>query len=145
MEVRPQSGHYLVIVSGLDGLYVRVVTKDKVCSCGASRCAHIEAVRDYLVAGGERAQEYAHIEGVCEKLLSGCPVCGSPIVYGKFAWSAGDIWHCEEDSSHYWLWRVELKSGAARKFMCSGRPTGIPGIDSLKGKYKEWLDAVSVG
>lgn len=138
-EVRPQNGRYLVIVTSPGGLQTRIVTRDKVCSCGSLQCAHVRAVRDYLVAGGERAQEYAHSETVCEALLSECPICGRPIVYGKFMWSAGDIWHCE-DLSHYWLWRAEQKGGAAREFMCSGRPTGIPGIDGLKGEYREWLD-----
>jgi hypothetical protein len=58
-EITPMPGVY--VVAELDAARrVRVVSKDKTCSCGGNAerpCRHIGAVKDYLESGGERAPE----------------------------------------------------------------------------------------
>ena len=74
-----------------------------------------------------------------------CPVCGRQVVYGKHRWSDPDIWSCE-DSSHYWMWRVEQNDGAVRRFMTDERPTGLVSINGMTAEeYEAWLESLSAG
>ncbi len=97
-------------------------------------------VTDYLRNGGSRAETRSAVDKrEPAKLLTECPICGEPIVYGKFAWSAADIWHCQ-DNSHYWIHRAEMHDGAARKFMTEPT-TGILCIDEMSvQEYERYLD-----
>jgi len=89
---------------------VFIVGKDKSCTCGGTahkQCHHIEAVTKHLRQGGGRAPEKVEKRNdptPIPSMLKVCPICGAPVEY------RGSLWHCSEDSSHYWQWRGE-KSG----------------------------------
>jgi hypothetical protein len=74
------------------------VNKDKTCSCGLSYCEAIDAVRQYLHAGGMRAPEPLD--------PSACPICGGKTFRdrdwdGKFTKTLG--WRCELGGIHHFL------------------------------------------
>ncbi len=74
------------------------VNKAKVCSCGATYCQAIEAVRLYLQAGGARAPDP---EG-----MPPCPICGSKTYRdrnwdGKYTKELG--WRCTNGGLHHFL------------------------------------------
>jgi hypothetical protein len=130
--VRTLIGRYLVRNSWPR----RVVTKNKRCSCGGSAwnpCVHIDAVRNYLLHGGDLAESFDGLMGF-EESWGVCPVCGA-----EKKWAGShmhpDMWRCAEDSSHYW--RCLGEKGGVRAFMTGGRPTGIPGVDELGLAGKE--------
>lgn len=131
IRVATRPGCYVVTVPSSNGVQVRVVARDRTCSCGRSNCMHIGAVIHYLKSGGERATDSTQENiGSSDRsvVVTRCPVCESDTVYGKYRWSASDIWHCSSDTSHYWLYRSEP---SVRLFMTGGRETGIPAIDEM--------------
>jgi hypothetical protein len=74
------------------------VNKTKECSCGATYCQAIEAVRVYLQAGGARAPDP---EG-----MPPCPICGSKTYRdrnwdGKYTKELG--WRCTNGGLHHFL------------------------------------------
>jgi hypothetical protein len=101
-NIQLTAGAYLVSEIEQGKLQVFSVGKDKTCSCGVSACRHVQAVADYLRAGGERAPEAG--ENVLPAASSSalvCPLCGAGVRVN------GPYWRCERDASHYWLWRAE--------------------------------------
>jgi hypothetical protein len=75
-----------------------MVNKDKTCSCGAAFCEAIQAVRQYLQAGGMRAPESLD--------TSACPICGgktyrNPCWDGKYTKTLG--WRCENGGVGHFL------------------------------------------
>jgi hypothetical protein len=83
------------------------VNKNKQCSCGAPDCLAIEAVRNYLQAGGKRAPDpQNHPE---------CPICGSKtyrdrVWDGKYTRTLG--WRCTQGGLRHFL---EVKAQRIRK------------------------------
>ncbi len=74
------------------------VGKNKECSCGVSDCKAVEAVRQYLLAGGRRAESPPE--------RSGCPICGSKTYpdhtwNGKYTRTFG--WRCEKGGLSHFL------------------------------------------
>ena len=72
-DVTPMRGYYLV---RLGASPAHLVLKNRTCTCkdGAS-CPAVQAVADYLAAGGERAADLpAH-----QVIPDCCPVCGGPV------------------------------------------------------------------
>ena len=74
------------------------VSKNKECSCGARYCEAIEAVRQYLQAGGLRAPDP---EG-----MPPCPICGGKTYPdrtwdGKFTRTLG--WRCQKGGLSHFL------------------------------------------
>lgn len=134
MKVTPTKFGFYVVVCDEQ---LRIVMKDKTCSCGRGDCTHVQAVADYIKAGGVLAQNVGAVsESRPERRLTECPICGGSIVYGKYAWSDTSIWHCN-DSSHYWLWRAEVVGGgAARKWMTRFQ-------DEEVDEYCKFLEEVS--
>lgn len=63
------------------------VSKEKECNCGSVNCPAVDAVRDYLRAGGQRAPDP----------LPACPICGAKTIRdprwnGKYTREIG--WRC---------------------------------------------------
>lgn len=74
------------------------VSKDKTCSCGEPFCDAIEAVRQYLQAGGIRAPEPFD--------PAACPICGAktypdPAWNGKYTKTLG--WRCQKGGLKHFL------------------------------------------
>jgi hypothetical protein len=72
------------------------VNKEKHCSCGIPACPAIEAVRDYLLDGGQRAPDP----------LPPCPICGAkvsraPMWDGKYTHEFG--WRCTQGGVAHFL------------------------------------------
>jgi hypothetical protein len=139
MIVTPRVGMYVV---SEDGKQARSVTKGKLCSCGGDRdspCKHIKAVRDYLLAGGERAEMVERPLPLDHERVRECPVCNAKVKWaGSYTYPL--MWRCPHDSSHFWQWYGELHH--VRECLTGGRLTGIPGIDTLSSEeYEEWLEA----
>ena len=91
---------YLYLVDFGSGSFQRFhrVNKAKECSCGATYCQAIEAVRLYLQAGGARAPDP---EG-----MPPCPICGSKTYRdrnwdGKYTKELG--WRCTNGGLHHFL------------------------------------------
>lgn len=144
--VVPQVGRYIVQrKNGSNNTVSRVVTKDKKCSCGGSAenpCSHIEAVKAYLMDGGERAEAFERVmpdEPGGEGRITVCPICETEVRWaGSYTYPL--MWRCPKDSSHYWRWLGE--KGAVKKFLTEHR-TGIPAIDMMTvNEYKEYLDTL---
>lgn len=133
-------GRYLVRRPNGNGHVTRTVTKNKQCSCGKNNCIHIQAVRRYLLDGGERAEPFKQVlpnEPAGPNTITVCPVCETKVEWAR-SYTYPLMWKCPEDLGHYWEWRGQ---GKVKAFLTGGRPTGIPGIDILKpGEYKEFLD-----
>jgi len=77
---------------------IHTVSKNKECSCGARYCEAIEAVRQYLQAGGLRAPDP---EG-----MPPCPICGGKTYPdrtwdGKFTRTLG--WRCQKGGLRHFL------------------------------------------
>lgn len=88
---------------------VHFVSKDKTCSCLDLNCPSIEAVRQYVAGGGERAPEVPfYYMPVAPKA---CPICAQPAFFyaGLSTRAHGAGWICRENGErHYWKWRTEL-------------------------------------
>lgn len=109
---------------------VHYVNKRKECSCGGPYCEAIDAVRQYLLAGGARAPGP---EG-----MPPCPVCGGKTFRdrdwdGKYTKELG--WRCKNGGLRHFL---EAKAAriqerlAARPWILSPIP-GDPGRDGRTG------------
>jgi hypothetical protein len=96
MSISISGSEYLVdFGSGANPRYHRV-NKEKHCSCGASSCLAIEAVRDYLLEGGQRAPDS----------LPSCPICGAKVSRdrawdGKYTHEVG--WRCSQGGLAHFL------------------------------------------
>lgn len=88
---------------------IHYVSKDKTCSCQESGCPAIEAVRQYLASGGERAPEVPF--DYMPLAPSVCPICGKPAYFEARLSSRkrGAGWGCSaRGEKHYWAWRTEI-------------------------------------
>lgn len=141
-RVEPQVGRYIVRRANGIGYVTRVVTKDKKCSCGGDAenpCVHIEAVREYLLDGGKKAEPFKKVlpdEPAGVDRITVCPICGE-----KVEWARSHryplMWRCP-DSSHYWDWYG--RKHKVRAFMTEHH-TGIPAIDEMTTEeYAAFLD-----
>jgi hypothetical protein len=143
--VIPKTGYYLVRTVGPRGINTHLVGKDKHCTCGghAGRwCSHIQAVADYLKAGGTRAPEAEGDDHVRDSRSSRnrddsmeipevCPVCGAEVhLCGTGAW------RCVDDSTHYYQWRSEQNGGAIRKFLTQPHPAKRGPFYALSGEER---------
>ena len=75
------------------------VTREKVCSCGEPKCAHIAAVTKYLRSGGRRPPDPVFL----------CPICGGKTVVDT-QWLDRDDegrkrygWRCENGGLRHFL------------------------------------------
>lgn len=75
------------------------VTREKVCSCGESKCAHIAAITNYLRSGGRRPPDPVFL----------CPICGGKTVVDT-QWLDRDDegrkrygWRCENGGLRHFL------------------------------------------
>jgi hypothetical protein len=101
------------------------VSKNKDCSCGAPYCEAIEAVRQYLQAGGVRAPD--------PESAFTCPICGSKTYRdrnwdGKFTRELG--WRCSKGGLHHFL---EAKAERIKKQQAENPwlippASGYPGV-----------------
>ena len=104
------------------------VSKDKTCSCGAPYCEAIEAVRNYLQAGGERAPDPPG--------MPPCPICGSKTYRdrnwdGKYTKELG--WRCEKGSLRHFL---EAKAERIKKQLAEN-PWLIPPAPGYPGVRRD--------
>ena len=72
------------------------VNKEKQCSCGAPSCPSVDAVREYLLEGGQRAPDP----------LPPCPICGAKVIRepdwdGKYTHELG--WRCSQGGIRHFL------------------------------------------
>ena len=93
-----QGSHYRVDFGHGSRFRFHKVSKNKACSCGAPYCEAIEAVRQYLRAGGLHAPDP---EG-----MPPCPICGSKTYRdrnwdGKYTRTLG--WRCEKGGLRHFL------------------------------------------
>ena len=106
------------------------VSKTKECSCGAPNCEAIEAVRQYLQAGGPRAPDP---EG-----MPPCPICGGKAYRdrdwdGKYTHTLG--WRCEKGGLRHFL---EAKAERIRKQQAEN-PWLIPPAPGYPGVRRDEL------
>ena len=101
------------------------VNKAKECSCGATYCQAIEAVRLYLQAGGARAPDP---EG-----MPPCPICGSKTYHdqnwdGKYTKTLG--WRCINGGLHHFLQakNERIKKNFAENPWLIPPTPGYPGV-----------------
>jgi hypothetical protein len=130
--VTPHIGFYEVSTVDTWGIQTHQVAKDKRCTCGGSvknPCRHIQAVKSYLKAGGERAQESrsrvrvnSPVPGAPTAVPATCPVCEAPVVP-----EGRGRWRCPNSPSHYFEWRGDLNGGAIRKFLTQRHPNKVGG------------------
>jgi len=113
MRVATGPGKYLVSEACAAGVRVYEVGKDRACSCGRGgaerECRHVEAVEEYLRAGGERAPRLLDEEPAqtpVAQIPDACPICGAGVRIVDLG-GARPVWRCAEDGSHYWQWRGE--------------------------------------
>jgi len=117
----PSSADIAQAMVSVDGYFYRVdfgpqtsprihfVGKNKTCSCHAQDCPAIEAVRQYLAGGGERAPEIPF--DYLPVAPAACPICGQPAYFEARLSNRthGAGWGCSEKGErHYWTWRTEL-------------------------------------
>ena len=99
------------------------VNKEKHCSCGVSACPAIEAVRDYLLRGGQRAPDP----------LPPCPICGAkvnrdPAWDGRYTHELG--WRCSQGGlAHFLQQKMERiwKNWQEHPYIIPPAP-GYPGV-----------------
>jgi hypothetical protein len=93
------------------------VGKNAICTCYLGElCPAVDAVRAYLVAGGERAPEPP--VGYYPVIPSKCPICRAAVTFDITLSSSyrGAGWRCEAGgSAHYWQRMVQV---SAWKFAC---------------------------
>lgn len=78
---------------------IHLVDKSKRCSCGHPKCPAVQAVADYLRAGGRRAPE--RVDPTPRSFA--CPVCGQA-AHGCLETRN---WRCSADDGHLWAWWAE--------------------------------------
>lgn len=115
--------------SGSSPRYHRV-NKHKECSCGASYCEAIEAVRLYLLAGGARAPD--------PQGMPPCPICGGKTSRdrnwdGKYTKELG--WRCSNGGLRHFL---EAKAERIKKQLAEN-PWLIPPVPGYPGVRREEL------
>ncbi|MDD5371163.1 MAG: hypothetical protein PHQ40_18940 [Anaerolineaceae bacterium] len=98
LPVYIQGNQYIVDFGQGSSPRFHKVSKNKECSCGAQYCEAIEAVHQYLQAGGLRAPD---IEG-----MPPCPICGGRTYRdrnwdGKYTKTLG--WRCEKGGLRHFL------------------------------------------
>jgi hypothetical protein len=124
-------GHeYLVYFGAGRSLRLHRVNKNKECSCGASDCRAIEAVRQYLQAGGARAPDP---EGMLP-----CPICGAKTYRdrnwdGKYTRELG--WRCSTGGLRHFL---EAKAERIKKQLAEN-PWLIPPAPGYPGVRRDEL------
>lgn len=106
------------------------VSKNKECSCGAPYCEAVEAVRQYLQAGGLRAPDP---EG-----MPPCPICGGKAYRdrdwdGKYTHTLG--WRCEKGGLRHFL---EAKAERIKKQLAEN-PWLIPPAPGYPGVRRDEL------
>jgi hypothetical protein len=94
-----QGSQYLVDLGERETIRYHRVSKTKECSCGAPYCEAIEAVRQYLQAGGARAPD-------SPGTMPACPICGGKTYPdrnwdGKYTKEPG--WRCEKGGLRHFL------------------------------------------
>ncbi len=101
----------------------KVVTKDRVCSCGKTKCAHVKAVAAYLKAGGQRAPD---------RPAPTCSICGGKIFVDR-TWTDRDTegrripgWRCEKGGLSHFL---EAKAERVKKRLADNPWLFLPVYD----------------
>ena len=119
------------------------VNKEKHCSCGVCSCPAVDAVRDYLLEGGQRAPDP----------LAPCPICGAkvnrdPLWDGRYTHELG--WRCSQGGLAHFL---QQKFNRIRKnweenpYLIPPAP-GYPGVrrdeiltyEDLLPLYRRWAE-----
>ena len=134
-----QGSQYLVDFGPVKNPRYHTVTKNKECSCGASYCEAIEAVRQYLLAGGTRAPDLP-VEPTC-------PVCGSKTYPdrnwdGKYTRTAG--WRCQKGGLRHFLeTRTErIKQQFAENPWLIPPAPGYPGV--RRDELMTWAECEAI-
>ncbi len=99
------------------------VNKEKHCSCGDSSCPAIEAVRDYLLEGGQRAPDPLPLCSIC-----GAKVSRDPTWDGKYTHELG--WRCSQGGlAHFLQQKMERirKNWQEHPYLIPPAP-GYPGV-----------------
>ncbi len=103
----------------------KVVTKNRVCSCGETKmkCAHVKAVAAYLKGGGQRAPDHPALT---------CPICGGKIFVDQ-TWADRDTegrripgWRCENGGLSHFL---EAKAERVKKRLAENPWLFLPVYD----------------
>ena len=123
LPVSIQGNQYLVDFGQASHPRFHKVSKNKECSCGALYCEAIEAVCQYLQAGGLRAPDP---EG-----MPPCPICGSKTYRdrnwdGKYTKTLG--WRCEKGGLRHFL---EDKAARIKKHLAENPHRVQPALGSL--------------
>ncbi len=129
-DVSIQGSQYLVDFGQGSQPRFHTVNKTRNCSCGEPGCEAIEAVRQYLQAGGQRAPD---LEG-----MPPCPICGGRTYRdrtwdGKYTHTLG--WRCEKGGLHHFL---EAKAEKIRRQQVEN-PWLIPPVPGYPGVRRDEL------
>jgi hypothetical protein len=107
------------------------VNKNKECSCGAPHCEAIEAVRQYLQAGGARAPDPPGA-------LPVCPICGGK-TFPDHTWDGRHThepgWRCEKGGLRHFL---DTKTQRIQKQLAEN-PWLFPPVPGYPGMRREDL------
>ncbi len=130
LPVSIQGNQYLVDFGHGCSHRFHKVSKSKECSCGAPYCEAIEAVRQYLQAGGLRAPDP---DG-----MPLCPICGSKTYRdrtwdGKYTRTLG--WRCVKGGLRHFL---EAKAEKIKQ-QIAGNPWLIPPAPGYPGVRRDDL------
>ena len=130
LPVSIQGNQYLVDFGPASDPRFHKISKNKECSCGALYCEAIEAVCQYLQAGGLRAPDP---EG-----MPPCPICGSKTYRdrnwdGKYTKTLG--WRCEKGGLRHFL---EAKAEWIKKLQ-KENPWLIPPAPGYPGVRRDEL------
>jgi len=109
ITIKPQTGHYIVIVTGKNGIRTYAVTKEG-CSCGHKQCPHwlaVVAYRKTEAPGPTKDKEVRKVAGI-----RACPVCDAPV-------GGWPVWRCSEGGyQHYFEWlNGTVYDGTVEKWM----------------------------
>jgi len=119
-KVETRGEYYYVMLE--NDVRIHKVGKNKACCCGNTACLAIEAVREYLKAGGERAVDPPT-----------CPICGDAIIPdheldGRYTREPG--WRCKSGGKHhfYQAKTAKIKAGFAKNPWLFPPAPGYPGV-----------------
>ncbi len=140
LDVSIQGTKYLVDFGQGSQIRYQTVSKNKECSCGTPYSEALEAVRQYLQAGGLRAPDP---EG-----MPPCPICGNRTYRdrtwdGKYTRTLG--WRCEKGGLRHFL---EAKAQRIRQQMAAN-PWLIPPAPGYPGVRRDevmtWEECQAAG
>jgi hypothetical protein len=117
-----------------------IVGKDGFCTCSLeSECPAVEAVKQYLKAGGQRSEDPR--PGYFPVVPARCPICGAKCRYDPNHSSKrrGVGWECTE-GRHYWAAMAKLTWPAVKEAQEKRKQVEIVTFDNNPFAFKDGYD-----